>query len=97
MRLSIYFGAAVLGLLGGLSVAEAQDYRLPPTTSETGEGIELTPWLRAKPFLRHTSYYTTNVDQAPNRRKDDDFTFATHMGLDLRAESGEGDSWFGAG
>ena len=98
MRSQFVLGAVALGALLCLpAVTQAQDYRLPPTPSETGEGIELTPWLRAKPFVRHTSYYTTNVDQAPNRRKDDDFTFATHMGMDLRAENDEGDSWFEAG
>ena len=90
--------AAALGvLLLAPTVTYGQDYRLPPTVSELGEGVELTPWLRLKPHVRHTSYYTTNVDQAPNRRKDDDFVFATHMGLDLRAEDEDLENYFGVG
>jgi hypothetical protein len=76
---------------------QAQDFRLPPTEGEVGEGIELTPWLHVKPFLRHTTFYTTNVDQAPGRRKDDDFTFATIMGTYLRAADEDNERWLSIG
>lgn len=97
MHTRTFFTAVTLCVVALVSNAEAQDFRLPPTVGETGDGVELTPWLRVKPFARHSSYYTTNVDQAPNRRKDDDFVFATHVGLDLRAENEDKDRWFSVG
>lgn len=97
MRSPFFLSAVALGVLVVMPRVHAEDFRRPPSASDLGEGVELTPWLHLKPSVRHTSYYTTNVDQAPNRRKDEDYTFATHMGLDLRAENEDGDSWFQAG
>jgi len=61
--------------------ANAQDYRNPPAASEEGVG---TDYVRFKPFARAFSYYTTNLFQEPNRRKEEDVGFELTAGADVR-------------
>ena len=61
--------------------ASAQDYRNPPPPSEEGVGND---FIRFKPFARAYSYYTTNLFQEPNNRKEEDVGFELTAGGDVR-------------
>lgn len=75
------FAAAALAALCFALPASAQDYRTPPPPSEEGVG---TDTIRFKPFARAYSYYTTNLFQEPNRRKEEDVGFELTAGADVR-------------
>lgn len=76
--------------------ARGQDLRLPPPPQDPKEhGVELTPWLNVRPYLRETLTYTTNPLQEPNGRKDDDLVSSSIAGVD--ALIGDDDSWLDLG
>jgi hypothetical protein len=70
------------------SVAVAEDYRLPPTAG--ADGVELTEFIKFKPHARLYTYYTTNLFQEPNRRKEEDTSIEISAGADVFLGKDEG-------
>lgn len=84
------FGAVVaLSVVALSGVAVAEDYRLPPPADSEHEGLELTPWLTLKPFVRLTSYWDSNIYQASGSAKEDDWVTRITPGLDVLLEGDE--------
>jgi len=79
-RLSPLLAGFCLALLG--QTAHAQDYRLPPEAGEK-KGVEVTDWLRIKPYARFGAYWTSNLFQEPSRRNEGDTVFQMTGGSDV--------------
>ncbi|MBX3467220.1 MAG: hypothetical protein KF878_10030 [Planctomycetes bacterium] len=80
----------VLLAVFGATTASAQDITLPPLPLDDRRGVEATPWLTLKPYLRTGAYYTNNVFQQRSARRAGDTIFYAIPGLDAYLEGSGG-------
>lgn len=87
---------AAVALVAGASAARGQDLRFPPLPLQDRRGYDVNDWLKLKPYLRQGVFFTNNVYQTSNSKRESDTVYATIPGLDVRAEAGD-DTWLEVG